>query len=422
MVNMTTEYSKAQVIGLAVSFMILPLVFYGLRVWARLLIGRFTLDDYLAGAAVMLSTICCSLQWAAATHGRLGTHQALLPDGTADMNDQGLKFFEDSKFALNMLAILGLGFVKSSILVLYLNLFPNQTFRYVTWGMLAYVGMWTVSFFFSHLFTCLPITTFIDFFQDKSCVNQAAMFLSVLYTGVVADFAILILPIPMIMGLQLRIKTKMAVIGMLSLGAATCAISVARVIAIDSVAREYVRHPNDIIYYTAPVFYWTNIELSMAVVCACLPTLRPIWFHFFPKPATTGSNAYEYGYGGSGSRQRGGTGGRKSNIRSTPYTEIDEDMMELGETGGKSKSSANSDDTKNNSSGSSRAEYNNQVPVPPRRGSRDIVKQIVIAQTVDDARVSSSSTTDLRPMAAGGGQQQQQPSGVWRPPRFGRAV
>lgn len=119
-----------------------------------------------------------------------------------------------------MLSILGLGFVKSSILVLYLNLFPNKTFRYVTWGMLAYVGMWTVSFFFSHLFTCFPITTFIDFFQDKNCVNQAAMFLSLLYTGVVADFAILILPIPMILGLQLRTKTKLAVIGMLSLGAA----------------------------------------------------------------------------------------------------------------------------------------------------------------------------------------------------------
>ena len=56
MVSMTTEYSKEQVIGLAISFMILPLVFYGLRVWARLLIGRFTLDDYLCGAAVVSLT------------------------------------------------------------------------------------------------------------------------------------------------------------------------------------------------------------------------------------------------------------------------------------------------------------------------------------------------------------------------------
>ncbi|KAH7007944.1 uncharacterized protein B0I36DRAFT_258309 [Microdochium trichocladiopsis] len=388
---MTTEYSKEQVIGLAVAFMFLSILFYALRVWARLLIGRFTLDDYLAGGALILSIICCALQLAAAVEGRLGTHQALLPDGTADMNDPGLAFFENSKFVMNMLSILGLGLVKCSILVLYLNLFPSTTFKWVTYGMLAYVGVWTVSFFFSHLFTCYPIDTFIDFFEHKNCVNQAAMFLTVLYTNVVADFAILVLPVPMIMGLQLQLKTKLAVIGMLSLGAATCAISVTRVIAITSVANEYVRHPNDIIYYTAPVFYWTNIELSMAVVCACLPTLRPIWFHFYPKKAVTGSNSYEFGYGASSSRK--GTG--RNNIRSAPYTEIDE--MELGENGSAM------------GMGGSDGAYHNREQLPNGR-SKEIVKQMVIAQTVDDAG-DASSTTDLRPTE----------QGSWRG-RYGRGI
>ncbi|KXJ86615.1 hypothetical protein Micbo1qcDRAFT_126086 [Microdochium bolleyi] len=311
------------------------------------------------------------------------------------MNDPGLAFFENSKFALNMLSILGLGLIKSSILVLYLSLFPNKTFKWITWGALAYVGCWTVSFFFSHLFTCYPITTFIDFFEDKHCVNQAAMFLTVLYTNVVADFAILALPIPMILGLQLRLKTKLAVIGMLSLGAATCGISVARVIAITSVASEYVRHPNDIIYYTAPVFYWTNIELSMAVVCACLPTLRPIWFHFYPKAAATGSSSYEYGYGGRGAAnsKRSGTGrhlnGSGSNpIRSTPYTEIDE--MELTD----------------NASGKASSRYG--AGAGAGGGPRDIVKKTVIAQTVDDVP-DNSSTSDLRPRA-----RDVEEGGAWR--------
>jgi len=121
---------------------------------------------------------------------------------------------------MNMLSILGLGLIKCSILVLYHNLFPSTTFRWFIWAALAYVGIWTVSFFFSHLFTCFPITTFIDFFEGKTCVNQSAMFLSVLYTGVVADFVILLLPMPMIWSLQMRMKMKLAVIGMLSLGAA----------------------------------------------------------------------------------------------------------------------------------------------------------------------------------------------------------
>jgi hypothetical protein len=47
------EYSKDQMVALAIGFMILPTVFYGLRVWARMLINRVTLDDYLAGAALV---------------------------------------------------------------------------------------------------------------------------------------------------------------------------------------------------------------------------------------------------------------------------------------------------------------------------------------------------------------------------------
>lgn len=53
MVTMTHEYTKGQMIGLAVGFMTISIVFYGLRVWARLLVKRFALDDYLAGAALV---------------------------------------------------------------------------------------------------------------------------------------------------------------------------------------------------------------------------------------------------------------------------------------------------------------------------------------------------------------------------------
>lgn len=45
--------------------------------------------------------------------------------------------------------------------------------------------------------------------------------------------------------------------------------------------------------WTSPVFFWTNIELSLAVVSACLPTLRPIWTKFRPAKHHGG---YTYGY------------------------------------------------------------------------------------------------------------------------------
>ncbi|QBZ53320.1 hypothetical protein PoMZ_08996 [Pyricularia oryzae] len=167
MASIFTKYSKEQVIALAIVFIIFPMLFYGLRIWVR-----------------------------------------------------------------------------------------------VVFGMFVYVITWTVSFFFSHLFTCYPITIFIDFFEGKNCVNQTAIFLTVLYTNVIADFAILILPIPLV----------------------------------------------------------------MPVICACLPTLKPIWTHFYPKKTVTGNTLYEFGYG------FGRKVFRKNKVKNKIYMELNEREFNAAES------------------------------------------------------------------------------------------
>ncbi|KAG6355427.1 hypothetical protein INS49_003389 [Diaporthe citri] len=308
MVTMNHDYTKGQMIGLAVGFMIIPTVFYELR----------------------------------------EQHSAQADKSPADQ----------TKFALNMISILGLGLVKSSILIL---------FRYAVWEALAFVIGWTVSFFFSHLFTCYPITVFIEPYYGNSCVQTVPMFVSLLFTDVIADWAILLLPVPMVLKVQLPFEKKLAVIGMLGLGAAVCAVSVTRVIATFAIAEEYVKHPNDVMCYTAPVFFRTNIELSLAIVCACLPTLRPIRSHFFPKPVATCTSDYEYGSSG---RMGAMKNSLKQSIRK-PYEELDELELTM---------------------------YDRQAVGADGRSAspegRDIIKQTTIQQTI--GAPDSSSTADLR--------------------------
>lgn len=48
--------------------------------------------------------------------------------------------------------------------------------------------------------------------------------------------------------------------------------------------------------YTSPVFVWTVIELALGVVCACLPTLRPIYLRYSrPQASKLGSLTISYG-------------------------------------------------------------------------------------------------------------------------------
>lgn len=128
------------------------------------------------------------------------------------------------------------------------------------------------------------------------------------------------------------------------------------------------RRPTD---YTAPVFFWTNIELSLAIVCACLPTLRPIWSHFFPKPAATGTSDYEYGSSGRVGAMKHSL---KYSNRKPPYEELDElelTMYDRNKTVGRSASPE----------------------------GKDIIKQTTIQQTIGPA--DSSSTANLRGNAFG---------------------
>ncbi|KAF2246551.1 hypothetical protein BU26DRAFT_48625 [Trematosphaeria pertusa] len=368
MVTMNHNYTKGQMIGLALGFMIPPVLFVGLRLWAKTLSAkRLAWDDYLTIAALLVSITCCALQLATAMHGHLGQHQPQYPDGSPIMDDPGLIFFEETKFAINCVSILGLGLIKSSILVLYKNIFRVRKFQLVIYGMLAFVIGWTISFFFSHLFTCFPITVFIEPYYGNKCVKTVPMFMALLFTDVIADVVILVLPIPMILSIQLPMKKKLAVIGMLGLGAAVCAVSITRVVATYAIAEEYIKHSNDVIYYTAPVFFWTNIELSLAIVCACLPTLRPIWLHFFPKPVATQSGS-GYGYGSS---RLAGTKNSSLGVKfgRMPYEEIEE--LELTR--------------------------HEQLPSLPHNGV--IVREVTIQQTTEQSE--DSSTTSLRGKSLG---------------------
>ncbi|KAL6707888.1 hypothetical protein ACN47E_003562 [Coniothyrium glycines] len=334
---MQHNYSKNMMVSLAIAFMILPLLFVSLRLWAKRLSKRIGWDDFLTVGALTVSLTCSTLQLAAAEHGYLGSHQPLDENGQPILDDPGLIFFEETKFAINMISIVGLGLTKCSILVLYKNIFDVRRFRVAVYCVLAYVIAWTVSFTFSHLFTCYPITVFIEPYYHNNCVQTVPMFLALLYTDVLADIVILVLPIPMVLSVRMETKKKLAVIAMLTLGAAVCAVSITRVVATYSIAGEYLKHPDDVIYYTAPVFFWTNIELSLGVVCACLPTIRPVWFFFYPRKSTqTGSN---YGYGSSG-KAYGSSGVHATKDNSfvgklvrTPYREIDEIELTRPERG-----------------------------------------------------------------------------------------
>ncbi|EMR68984.1 putative integral membrane protein pth11- protein [Eutypa lata UCREL1] len=80
----------------------------------------------------------------------------------------------------------------------------------------------------------------------------------------------------MVWKLQMPTSQKLAVTGIFMLGAFVVGISVARVYFFFSVGAN-IERAWDITYERAPTIYWSQLEAAIAIVCACLPTLRVLF-------------------------------------------------------------------------------------------------------------------------------------------------
>lgn len=58
-------------------------------------------------------------------------------------------------------------------------------------------------------------------------------------------------------------------------------------------------NPLDFMYYSAPPIIWGTIEMNLAIVCACVPALKPLVVHVVPafatRPSENNSSSRESG-------------------------------------------------------------------------------------------------------------------------------
>lgn len=100
-----------------------------------------------------------------------------------------------------------------------MEIFFGKPFKTAAKIVLGLVIGWTVSFFFANLFTCYPITPFIEAFYGNNCVDGLALWYAMAISDIIIDVIILVMPIPMVLRLQLPWKQRLGVLVMFLLGA-----------------------------------------------------------------------------------------------------------------------------------------------------------------------------------------------------------
>ncbi|CCC14859.1 hypothetical protein SMACR_07584 [Sordaria macrospora] len=184
-------------------------------------------------------------------------------------------------FANMLLYTISRFFVRASIILFYLRVFPsdNKLSRILIWTM-AFNVVYNVSFLFAVIFQCHPVQDFWLHWSGEhegQCGNVQALVWSAAATGIVYDIWLLVLPFPQLFALNLHWKKKIMGSLMFSVGAAIMIISLIRLKTIPTFTR--AENPTkDIV----DLCIWSGIEIDVGVICPCLPSMRLLFRKLLP--------------------------------------------------------------------------------------------------------------------------------------------
>ncbi|KAI1331766.1 hypothetical protein F5Y16DRAFT_359204 [Xylariaceae sp. FL0255] len=132
-----------------------------------------------------------------------------------------------------------------------------------------------IAFVFAIVFVCTPVPYFWtewDGLHRGKCLDKWPLFLAAGIITTVLDVLLILLPVGWISHLQFSRSKKITTIIMFSLGAIVILTSIMRIISLNTFA-----HSSN---FSRPLFVvglWSALELYLAVICACLPSLRPLF-------------------------------------------------------------------------------------------------------------------------------------------------
>lgn len=113
---------------------------------------------------------------------------------------------------------LALGAAKTSILLQYLRIFPQDRFRLVCFAMIAIVAVYTCWTFLSSLLACVPIASYWDKSMQGHCLPRLSVWFANAGINIATDVGTAILPLPVLKRLHLPQRQKIALMAVFGLG------------------------------------------------------------------------------------------------------------------------------------------------------------------------------------------------------------
>ncbi|KAI9718619.1 MAG: hypothetical protein M1828_006627 [Chrysothrix sp. TS-e1954] len=250
--------------GLDISFMILTIISMVLRLWSRLVThgGGLWWDDYLALLGGLFAvgegaTMLVGVSFGYAVPVRYISSEANLY--------KGLKNF----YAGQVIFGICIGLVKYSALLFYGRVFGhNQKFRRWVWAAAVVMLSWVAAMFLL-IFQCIPVHKFWDFKTPGHCISNERQYDWTAALDLALDIMILLLPMPMVWGLQMTRARKVLVSGVFFCGYCALLTSIGRLISTIIDSPHITEDPD---WNSVTMILWTVSETYISVISINVPS------------------------------------------------------------------------------------------------------------------------------------------------------
>ncbi|KAI5459477.1 hypothetical protein BGZ63DRAFT_361943 [Mariannaea sp. PMI_226] len=162
--------------------------------------------------------------------------------------------------------------IRLSILFFYLRIFPSQNSRRVIWATISTVSLFGFIILIISIIPCWPISytwTRWDAEHKGRCVN--INLLAWILGLITIAFSVIILAIPLwqLKTLNLKRSRKVGVALMFIIGTFDTVVSIIRLKSLTGFF-----HSSNLTWDEVEIAKWSAIEISVGVICICIPTTR----------------------------------------------------------------------------------------------------------------------------------------------------
>ena len=269
-------------------------IFVAARFYTRArLVRSIKQDDWWILAAWIVAvgfstSICVAVRFG------LGKHKEYIPDDS-------FSALRKAEYAFSILYNPSLMLTKTSIIVFFLSVMSKDVdpvFKWCNWLTLAVVNLVGLALTCFNIFQCSPVAAGYLYPQPAhaKCTDIVTLYLSSAPVNIITDIAILFLPIPILTGMRLPRKQKIILVVTFSFGVFVAVVDVIRIAYLQQAALNRLKvvkgsggdpsrivEDNDFSWYASLSFMWSAVEVCLGIICACVPSLKPLFSRFLPR-------------------------------------------------------------------------------------------------------------------------------------------